>query len=89
MEEYNHRGNRILPPHVFVVADAAYKSMQLDNCDQAILVSGESGAGYFFNISKREEESKFRVVVVILLLLTSFDLFRQNRSNKTLLEFFG
>jgi len=34
-----------LSPHVYAIADAAYKQMRKEGCGQAILVSGESGAG--------------------------------------------
>jgi myosin heavy subunit len=34
-----------LPPHVYAVADAAYTSLLRDESNQAILISGESGAG--------------------------------------------
>jgi myosin heavy subunit len=33
------------PPHVFKVAEAAYKSMMSYRSDQSIIISGESGAG--------------------------------------------
>lgn len=34
-----------LSPHVYAIADAAYKQMRKEGTGQAILVSGESGAG--------------------------------------------
>jgi myosin heavy subunit len=33
------------PPHVYALADAAYSSLLRDQVNQAILISGESGAG--------------------------------------------
>jgi myosin heavy subunit len=34
-----------LPPHIFTVADNAYKAMLSDNVSQSVVISGESGAG--------------------------------------------
>jgi myosin-7 len=34
-----------LPPHVYALSDAAFSSMQRENNSQAIIISGESGAG--------------------------------------------
>lgn len=42
---YRSGGNKRLPPHIFGIADSAYKSMYYDNTNQSILISGESGAG--------------------------------------------
>lgn len=42
-----HRGGNMyeLPPHIFSVADDAYRNMRDRNVDQCILITGESGAG--------------------------------------------
>mmetsp|Transcript_19347 Transcript_19347/g.40026 ORF Transcript_19347/g.40026 Transcript_19347/m.40026 type:complete len:1038 (+) Transcript_19347:279-3392(+) len=45
IEKYNKRGNKVLPPHPFMIADNAYKTLLEGEVNQSILVSGESGAG--------------------------------------------
>jgi len=45
MEQYKGATFGELSPHVFAVADAAYRVMINEGISQAILVSGESGAG--------------------------------------------
>ncbi|KAL9226907.1 hypothetical protein vseg_002666 [Gypsophila vaccaria] len=45
MEQYKGAPFGELSPHVFAVADVAYRAMMSDKKSQSILVSGESGAG--------------------------------------------
>jgi myosin heavy subunit len=45
LDRYKDQGSRGLPPHVFAVADAAYKQMLSDDQSQSCVISGESGAG--------------------------------------------
>ncbi|KAK9683914.1 hypothetical protein RND81_10G174600 [Saponaria officinalis] len=45
MEQYKGATFGDLSPHVFAVADVAYRAMMSDKRSQSILVSGESGAG--------------------------------------------
>ncbi|MBA0574360.1 hypothetical protein Golob_001571 [Gossypium lobatum] len=45
MEQYKGAGFGELSPHVFAVADVAYRAMINEGKSNSILVSGESGAG--------------------------------------------
>jgi myosin-6 len=45
IRRYNGRSLGTLPPHVFAIADKAYREMKSMRCSQSIIVSGESGAG--------------------------------------------
>lgn len=45
IHRYSRKGTRELPPHVYSIADRAYKALVLEGLDQSILISGESGAG--------------------------------------------
>jgi myosin heavy subunit len=45
LDQYKDSRGRGLAPHVFAVADNAYRSMLADHSDQSLVISGESGAG--------------------------------------------
>lgn len=38
-------GGRTAPPHIFAVSDNAYRNLMAEFKDQAVVISGESGAG--------------------------------------------
>ena len=44
-EHRNKTPNKVVPPHVFDIANDSYDSMLFDSVDQSVLISGESGAG--------------------------------------------
>ena len=45
MDKYKDGGGRHQPPHIFAIADNAYRNLMADFKDQAVVISGESGAG--------------------------------------------
>lgn len=42
---YQNKSLGTLPPHVFAIADKAFRDMRVGKRSQSIVVSGESGAG--------------------------------------------
>uniref|UniRef100_A0A8C9RPH6 Unconventional myosin-VI n=1 Tax=Scleropages formosus TaxID=113540 RepID=A0A8C9RPH6_SCLFO len=82
MKEYQGRSLGTLPPHVYAVADKAYRDMKLLKMSQSIIVSGESGAG-------KTENTKF----VLRYLTTSYgtgqDIDERIVEANPLLEAFG
>uniref|UniRef100_A0AAZ3PZL8 Unconventional myosin-VI n=1 Tax=Oncorhynchus tshawytscha TaxID=74940 RepID=A0AAZ3PZL8_ONCTS len=45
IKQYHGRSLGTLPPHVYAIADKAYRDMRVLKMSQSIIVSGESGAG--------------------------------------------
>ena len=45
LDKYKDRGSRRQPPHIYAIADNAYANVMADFRDQAVVISGESGAG--------------------------------------------
>jgi myosin-1 len=45
IEQYKGATQIENPPHVFAIADFMYRNMLIDNENQCVIISGESGAG--------------------------------------------
>ncbi|GFO13827.1 hypothetical protein PoB_004033200, partial [Plakobranchus ocellatus] len=45
IKKYQGKSLGVLPPHVYAIADKAYRDMKVTKLSQSIIVSGESGAG--------------------------------------------
>ncbi|XP_073711800.1 myosin VIa isoform X7 [Misgurnus anguillicaudatus] len=82
ISQYKGRSLGTLPPHVFAIADKAYRDMKVLKMSQSIIVSGESGAG-------KTENTKF----VLRYLTTSYgtgqDIDERIVEANPLLEAFG
>jgi myosin heavy subunit len=64
LELYKNTPNKAtLPPHIFSVADRAFRAMIADMSNQSVVISGESGAGkaslsfsyYVLNCARRKD----------------------------------
>ncbi|XP_071394333.1 unconventional myosin-VI-like isoform X6 [Centroberyx affinis] len=82
IQQYRGRSLGTLPPHVYAIADKAYRDMRVLKMSQSIIVSGESGAG-------KTENTKF----VLRYLTTSYgtgqDIDERIVEANPLLEAFG
>ncbi|XP_072554883.1 myosin VIb isoform X4 [Paramormyrops kingsleyae] len=82
IKQYQGKSLGTLPPHVYAVADKAYRDMKVLKLSQSIIVSGESGAG-------KTENTKF----VLRYLTTSYgtgqDIDERIVEANPLLEAFG
>uniref|UniRef100_A0A8D3A8J7 Unconventional myosin-VI n=1 Tax=Scophthalmus maximus TaxID=52904 RepID=A0A8D3A8J7_SCOMX len=82
IKQYRGRSLGTLPPHVYAIADKAYRDMRVLKMSQSIIVSGESGAG-------KTENTKF----VLRYLTTSYgtgqDIDERIVEANPLLEAFG
>ena len=45
MQAYRGKSIGVLPPHLYAMADRAFRSMKVDGYSQSIIISGESGSG--------------------------------------------
>lgn len=82
IKSYKGKSLGTLPPHVFAIADKAYRDMKVLKMSQSIIVSGESGAG-------KTENTKF----VLRYLTTTYgsgqDIDERIVEANPLLEAFG
>ncbi|CAL8312208.1 unnamed protein product [Lota lota] len=82
MKQYLGRSLGTLPPHVYAIADKAYRDMKVLKMSQSIIVSGESGAG-------KTENTKFVLRYLTSSYGTGQDIDERIVEANPLLEAFG
>ncbi|KAK9531936.1 hypothetical protein VZT92_011325 [Zoarces viviparus] len=82
ISKYRGRSLGTLPPHVYAIADKAYRDMKVLKMSQSIIVSGESGAG-------KTENTKFVLKYLTSSYGTGQDIDERIVEANPLLEAFG
>ncbi|GAA6108727.1 myosin VIb [Tachysurus ichikawai] len=82
IKSYQGRSLGTLPPHVYAIADKAYRDMKVLKMSQSIIVSGESGAG-------KTENTKFVLRYLTMSYGTGQDIDERIVEANPLLEAFG
>ncbi|XP_067845294.1 myosin VIa isoform X3 [Heptranchias perlo] len=82
IQKYKGRSLGTLPPHVYAIADKAYRDMKVHKLSQSIIVSGESGAG-------KTENTKFVLRYLTESYGTGQDIDERIVEANPLLEAFG
>jgi myosin protein heavy chain len=73
VELYKGKKRHEVPPHVYAIADQAYRNMLQDREDQSILCTGESGAG--------KTENTKKVIQYLAFVAASLKSQKQNTAN--------
>uniref|UniRef100_A0A4W3GXI1 Unconventional myosin-VI n=1 Tax=Callorhinchus milii TaxID=7868 RepID=A0A4W3GXI1_CALMI len=82
IKKYRGKSLGTLPPHVYAIADKAYRDMKVHKMSQSIIVSGESGAG-------KTENTKFVLRYLTESYGTGQDIDERIVEANPLLEAFG
>uniref|UniRef100_A0A3B5MNU0 Myosin, heavy chain 14, non-muscle n=1 Tax=Xiphophorus couchianus TaxID=32473 RepID=A0A3B5MNU0_9TELE len=86
VEMYRGKKRHEMPPHIYAISEAAYRSMLQDREDQSILCTGESGAGKTENTKK---VIQYLAHVASSVRVSQGELERQLLQANPILEAFG
>uniref|UniRef100_A0A452ICT6 Myosin heavy chain 14 n=1 Tax=Gopherus agassizii TaxID=38772 RepID=A0A452ICT6_9SAUR len=99
VEMYRGKKRHEMPPHIYAISEAAYRSMLQDREDQSILCTGESGAGktentkkviqYLAHVASSHKARKEQSIPVRHPLLGEGELEQQLLQANPILEAFG